>query len=290
MQSYCVYLIFLCFLWAAAENAITKNGCPSKCGELRVPYPFGIGINSGCSINPFFAINCDASFNPPKAFLSTYKLEVLGISETKISIRNSPAVQCFDQNRTRDKSIEFFMNLSSSPFTLSNENKLTVVGCDDAALLSGDDGGGNEEPDAISSCAAFCSKPDDLSSGFCSGIGCCQSSIPKGLQSTYIQMGTSSYHSKVWNFSTCGYSFLGEASSYSFDTYDISSSSFVSRIEETVPIAIEWVIGNSGEIICQQNSVCVDSDSGSTLGVGGYRCNCSRGYEGNPYLSPGCKG
>ncbi|KAH6783806.1 hypothetical protein C2S52_008765 [Perilla frutescens var. hirtella] len=265
-----LFLIFLYFAWIApdklftfmyfnsyfAEGAnINKPGCLTKCGNLTVSYPFGISANSSCSINPFFAINCDVSFDPPKAFLGIDNVEVLGISEAKISVKNRLAVQCYREDGAQTEGKSFFMNLSSTP-----------------------------------SCAAICSKPGELSNGFCSGIGCCQSSIPKGLQSTYVYMDSDKGHTKVHNFSSCGYSFLAEQSSYDFNISDISDSSFVSRIIETVPVVIDWAIGNqtcnqTNEIICQPNSVCVDS--ASTLG--GYRCSCSPGYQGNPYLSPGCQ-
>lgn len=280
---------FLILLCVAGEGAdISKPGCPSKCGDLAVPYPFGIGINSSCSVSPFFAIDCDASFHPPKAFLTIDNLEVVGISEGKMSVKNRVALECYDVDENPTQSIQFLMNLSGSPFSFSNDNKLTVVGCDDVAFLSRDD---DDWTDLISSCVAICSKPGELSNGFCSGIGCCQSSIPEDLQSIYVYMDTIKWHSKVHNFSSCGYSFLADTNSYSFNVSDISDSSIVTTITQTVPLLIDWAIGNKtcnqiGKSICQPNSVCVDS--GSTLG--GYRCNCSNGYHGNPYLSPGCQG
>ncbi|KAK6161860.1 hypothetical protein DH2020_001701 [Rehmannia glutinosa] len=263
---------------------ISKPGCPSKCGNLTVPYPFGIGVNASCSINPFFDINCNTSFDPPKAFLSGVKLEdgatleVLGILDTKIRVRNQISWACFDQQGNMTQYGEFSMDMSMTPFSISSENKLTVVGCDDISLLSRAD---DELYDFISSCVAVCLKPQDLSNGSCSGIGCCQSSIPRGLQSIYGDIATLNRHTKVQHFNPCGYSFLAEQNSYTFNTSDILDSSFVNRTFENVPLVIDWAIGNmtcnqlrnnNEMIICQGESECVDS--GTTLG--GYRCNCSR--------------
>ncbi|KAH7842115.1 hypothetical protein Vadar_001611 [Vaccinium darrowii] len=50
---------------AATADAITnttffvaKPGCQLKCGSLTVPYLFGIGVGSSCSIDPEFDITC----------------------------------------------------------------------------------------------------------------------------------------------------------------------------------------------------------------------------------------
>ncbi|KAL8063328.1 hypothetical protein ABFX02_01G020700 [Erythranthe guttata] len=268
---------------------ITKPNCPSKCGNLTVPYPFGIGADPACAINSFFHLNCNSSFDPPKAFLGSDKFEVLSIYDSKIRIKNQLAWVCYDKNGDGVSYVESSMNLSGTPFSFSNENKLTVVGCDDVSIMSG-----NTWDDSVSSCIAVCSKIEDLSNGSCTGIGCCQSSIPKGgIQSMSSTMGTLSEHAKVQSFNPCSYSFLAEDNTYKFEVSDVSDSSFVNRTTETVPIVIDWAIGNSScdeiqnskEMICEGKSLCVDS--GRT--IGGYCCSCSPGYEGNPYLSPGCQ-
>ncbi|KAL8537218.1 hypothetical protein ACS0TY_012410 [Phlomoides rotata] len=267
-----------------------KPGYPSKCGNLTVPYPFGIGPNASSSVNDFFYINCDASFNPPKAFLGSTELQVVSVTEAKIRVKTRLAWNFHDPDIT-DPNVDFKMNLSGTPFSFSNENKLTVVGCDDVALMANDVD--KDWANYISSCVAVCSKPGDLTNGLCSGIGCCQSSIPKGLQSVYTTMVTLNDNPKT-NFSPCGYSFLAEQSSYTFDVSDISDTSFVSRVLQNVPLALDWAIGNKTcdqiresveKIVCKENSECIDSETN----LGGYRCNCSQGYHGNPYLSPGCQ-
>ena len=49
---------------------LAKPGCESRCGNLTVPYPFGIGDNSECYIIDGFRIYCNTSLNPQKATIS----------------------------------------------------------------------------------------------------------------------------------------------------------------------------------------------------------------------------
>ncbi|KAL2500470.1 Wall-associated receptor kinase 2 [Forsythia ovata] len=271
----------------AAGGAIAKLGCESKCGELTVPYPFGIGLGTKCSIDSLFEVNCNTTFNPPKPFISTGNLEIIDISNDTLRIKNWVAAACYNQtgNITRQNPVE--INFTGTPYSFSDSNKFTVVGCDDLAVIQGNSG-----RNFTSGCLSLCSKKEDLIDGFCTGIGCCQTSIPKSLTAFYSELGSPRNHTEVWSFDPCGYAFLGDQDVFKFRTSDFSDEKFQNRTIENVPIVIDWVIGSqncseakkSVEYACLQNSDCVDSDTG----LGGYRCNCSKGYEGSPYLSPGC--
>ena len=49
---------------------LVKPGCNSQCGDLIVPYPFGVGNDSKCYIDEGFRIYCNTSLNPPKASIN----------------------------------------------------------------------------------------------------------------------------------------------------------------------------------------------------------------------------
>ncbi|XP_022873876.1 wall-associated receptor kinase 2-like [Olea europaea var. sylvestris] len=221
-------------------------GYPAMCRNITVPYPFGIGLGSGCSIGSWFDINCDTYFTPPKAFIGTSNIEVINISDTKVRVKNRIAFSCYDKFGALTLQSPVFLNLNATPYSLSNENVLTVVGCDDMSLgfIQSYRGG----------CITMCSDRSELSDEYSLGI---------------------------------------EKNSYVFRLFDLSNPHFEERILETVPLVVDWVIDNqncteaqkSNNFTCQENSVCLNSDSG----FGGYRCSCSSGYVGNPFLKPGCQ-
>uniref|UniRef100_J3NAB5 Protein kinase domain-containing protein n=1 Tax=Oryza brachyantha TaxID=4533 RepID=J3NAB5_ORYBR len=62
---------------AAAPSTLLQRrpGCPSKCGEVEIPYPFGIG--DGCAW-PGFTVDCNQSFSLPRPYYGN--IEIIHIS------------------------------------------------------------------------------------------------------------------------------------------------------------------------------------------------------------------
>ncbi|KAK2972073.1 hypothetical protein RJ640_010236 [Escallonia rubra] len=270
-------------------TTIAKPGCQTRCGNLTVPYPFGIGPGSNCSIGEGFDITCNTSFYPPKPFIGKGNIEIYDISDTQVRVHNVMAKKCYNQTGGLVDYNTASTDLNTSPYSFSEVNTFTVIGCDDLALISG-----SEQRNFSCGCASVCSKARDVPNGSCSGIGCCQTSLPKGSQYFVASLSSWQNHRDVWSFNPCSYAFLGERDSFTFrGASDLSDPDFMNRTKAKVPLVLDWVIGNqscfvaqkSNDFACESNSYCVDSDSG----YGGYRCSCNKGYEGNPYISPGCQ-
>ncbi|XP_009798995.1 putative wall-associated receptor kinase-like 16 [Nicotiana sylvestris] len=265
---------------------ITKRGCRKQCGNLTVPYPFGIGLGSGCAFDSGFEINCDISSDGSQKPLIG-NIEVYDISDAEVRIISTVARRCYTPTGAMvEKGFGYTRLPQSGPYSFSAMNRFSVVGCGDAALITGH----NFEY----GCRASCNSRGDVREGECMGIGCCQIQIPKGLKYYNINMLTTRNHSDVWYFNQCGYAFLGEADRFRFrGVQDLSVANFGTRIRASLPIVLDWAIGSvtcidakkRDDYACRRNSKCVDSDTG----LGGYRCSCNEGYEGSPYLSPGCQ-
>ncbi|KAF8405747.1 hypothetical protein HHK36_007824 [Tetracentron sinense] len=89
-----VVLQIIWLLWLTKASAATpppslaKPGCEDRCGNISIPYPFGIG--DGCYQNVSFKITCN-NLTTPILTTSTSNLEVLEISLSRSTVRvNSP--------------------------------------------------------------------------------------------------------------------------------------------------------------------------------------------------------
>ncbi|XP_060176398.1 putative wall-associated receptor kinase-like 16 [Lycium barbarum] len=264
---------------------VTKPGCRKQCGNVTVPYPFGIG--SGCAYDLGFVISCNMS-NDGSAKPLIGNIEVYDISDAELRISNVIGWRCYNSTgAVRAEFLAWTSFLESTPYSFSALNRFTVVGCDDSVSITG--------PNNFDyGCNTSCTSTGDVMEGVCMGKGCCHKHIPKGLKYYNTTMSSSGNHTNVWSFSRCGYAFLGEADRFHFrGLQDLRDINFYKRIKASVPIVLDWAIGTltcaqvqgSADYACRENSQCVDSDTDFQ----GYRCSCKSGFLGNPYLASGCQ-
>ncbi|XP_010277596.1 PREDICTED: wall-associated receptor kinase 5-like [Nelumbo nucifera] len=288
-----VLLLQLLFLlpMAAISSALAlaKPSCEEKCGDITIPYPFGFG-DSSC-YRKSYEVTCNHNFNPPKPFLLNSNIEVLNISLLgQLRTRGFLSYDCYNQlgNSTNRSRASF--NLADLPYTFSDtKNKFTAMGCDTIALLTAS-GGRN----FTGGCSMLSSDLQNLVNGSCSGIGCCQTSIPKGFKYFDVVLSSAFNHTQVSIFNPCSYAFLVDSEWFNFSVPDIMGyMDFYNINGGMVPIVLDWAIENytcanaltsDPNYACGKNSECFNSPNGL-----GYLCNCSQGYQGNPYLENGCQ-
>ncbi|KAI3864455.1 hypothetical protein MKW92_008319, partial [Papaver armeniacum] len=313
-----MFLQFLLFLLLSSLTLTTsssttplplsKPGCQEKCGDFTIPYPFGIGPSeNGCSFTgdgvQRYNITCDTSFNPPKPFFwfgsakdsgKHNMIELIGMSESEIRVKTSPATVCYD-DKTGEATIDEspWMGLIFTPFSVSStKNKFFGLGCDTVAQSFDPLSGFN------ATCFTTCETREDIIDGSCAGRGCCQQELPRGLKRIFTVVVSStkpdgsSAKPDILSFDPCSYSFVGEIDKYNFSASDLNGTNFHTKGRD-IPIVLNWAIGNKtceeaqkdpSTFVCQQNSKCSNSDDGP-----GYICSCDTGFTGNPYLSPGCQ-
>jgi len=188
----------------------------------------------------------------------------------------------------------------NSPFRFSEtRNKFTVIGCNTLGLIGNNNSGSEYQSGCFTYCATttLSAQTDDNS---CSGMGCCQTPIPKGMDFNVVALRVikGDNTSQTWKGfgEQCSYAVLMETAAFSFRTQYITTREFSEMAAVRAPAVLDWSVRNetcevakrnlSGSYAClSANSRCADSTSGSA----GYVCNCSQGYEGNPYLPDGCK-
>ncbi|KMT14792.1 hypothetical protein BVRB_4g075570 [Beta vulgaris subsp. vulgaris] len=261
----------------------TLSGCPRECGNLTIPYPFGIG--RGCSLGDNYVILCDVQKNYTVPRFPGR--QILDISETQLTVTVHPAASSCDTVETGsgEENTWYTIDLTALPYSVSyTSNKFVVIGCHHYGLIEAQTMTGRE----VFSCVALCTREGDRNNEMCSGIGCCEAPIPKGLRAWNSSLERIYYNTTV-SSGNCSYSFILEKSSFKIRGF--LDAGHLKR----VPLVLDWFITdelcknaqkNATTFACQENTTCIDLDQ--ELGVVGYRCRCLHGYQGNPYLSSGC--
>ncbi|KAM1123171.1 hypothetical protein FF1_004572 [Malus domestica] len=260
--------------------------CPDHCGNLRIPYPFGVG--DGCNLDDRFIITCDNSTQPPTAFLLTTNIDITNISlyDGELQIPQFASSDCYDAqgNSIGSNSPELWV---PPPYTISEtKNVFVAVGCDTYAFFIGYRGEEKYTTGCMSQCDDLCNAIDQRDT--CSGVGCCQTKIPSGLQNQTVTLGSYYNYTDVRDSHRCSYAFLVQEGEFNFNRTSFRELNDITQL----PAIIDWVVGNEScdiaaknesTFACKANSYCHNRSSG------GYICRCRSGYEGNPYLPGGCQ-
>ncbi|KAB5514794.1 hypothetical protein DKX38_028700 [Salix brachista] len=280
-------------LWpvgASTARSAAKPGCQEKCGNVSVPYPFGI-LEPSCAMNDNFFLNCTSNDEGhPELYVADMTTDASSQSisnielEGTVTLRIYPAFSCYNKTGIETKSFKQSINLGSGPFMLSDtRNIFTATGCNTSARVT------SNEFTYEAGCLSFCTKYVEMSDeNPCSGSGCCQTSIPKGLKSLCYVVTSAYYNSSVSDFNPCGFAFLADKRSLKISDRPLSRTP-----KYGTDVVIEWVVenktceqakANTSAYACGANADCTYPESGQ-----GYRCSCNKGFEGNPYLKEGCQ-
>ncbi|XP_049406288.1 wall-associated receptor kinase 2-like [Solanum stenotomum] len=296
-------ITFICFslsfgddamLPTSHNNLIAKPNCNESCGNISIPFPFG--MTPDCILRDQFLVTCDYSLNPPQPFLKNSSIEIKSISLAgQLNVLKLISRDCYrDGIRTnRNKPI---ISLPSLLTVNNTVNRFIAVGCDTYAIVQGyytKFGAKIEYPSYITGCMSMCKSIDDAVNGnknSCSGVGCCQTSIPKGAWNVTITL--SSYYNynytNMTNNPSCSYAFVVDQANFNF------SKSYLSSLQNTkkLPLVLDWAVGEDKCKIAKTNSTayaCKSNNSYCHDDSNGYRCSCMQGYDGNPYLIDGCQ-
>lgn len=293
-------LLIHCSIAATTQDLTVLSSCQSHCGEIAIPYPFGIGKDCYLDNNEWYEVICNRTSGNPVPILNSINRELVNISLPDdssdsfglIRIKN-PVTSSGCSNM---EELSLVLNVTRSPFFLTGHNTLVAVGCNNKASMT-------DVKQQIGGCESTCD------AGFgqrgqntsCNGYRCCQAKIPSDrLQQIGIKI--ESLDGNTTKSAGCRVAFLTDEAYSPLNItepelfYDkgyatVELGWFIDRlhnmsVDTGVCYSITegthgWSYSNYEACICRYGKYLERS----------YRsCRCNSGYRGNPYLPSGCTG
>nr|CAB3485992.1 unnamed protein product [Digitaria exilis] len=124
--------MFQLLLSTALAGRISLPGCPDSCGDIQVPYPFGVGRR--CS-HDGFDLTCNETHHQHKLFLGDGGLdvEVLGISLPDGTVRIQTDVL---RSNASELNVTWSVPNATGPLKVSSSrNSFVAFGCNVVAQL-----------------------------------------------------------------------------------------------------------------------------------------------------------
>ena len=191
--------------------------CPSMCGDVHIPYPFGIGINCswpGTEENGF-TVTCNNSFSPPRPYQGSFEIISITLEACELRVFSPGASQICYNSSNHFESISWRFDFAVPPFLISQmRNTFTAIGCNTLAFLDGGEGG-SYFTGCITSCKSLHEAAQDGEE--CTGLGCCQMPIPTNLSTIQVSWGHNETYTRfnpAWRYSPCSYAFVAEKGWY----------------------------------------------------------------------------
>lgn len=225
-----------------------SSNCQRSCGNVSIPYPFGIGPDDSpdhCSL-PGFNLSCSSDSTTGgswRPFFFNVEVSSISLQQAQARMRMDMSYSCYNASSGRMDGDDWLLNLADSPYRFSDTgNKFTVVGCGTLAYI----GDVDNEGQLMSGCVSSCPRGDlsTLADGSCSGVGCCQTAIPKGLQYYQVSFDEQHFNKSNRTFSRCSFAALIESSKFVFSAnYTTTTSAFNETYGGQPPILVDWAIG-----------------------------------------------
>ncbi|TVU49702.1 hypothetical protein EJB05_01028, partial [Eragrostis curvula] len=279
--------------------------CQRWCGGVEIPYPFGIG--RGCyrrspgfgDDQQDFEVKCsNRTGKSPIPMVYDFEVIRIDVRRGQLRVRSPVSSWCYDfASRTMGEAVP--VSYESTAFRVSDaDNVLAVVGCNALAFIGSQEG--DVDNRHVVGCHAACPGGRRFIAGDgspCNGTGgCCQMAIPPGIRSFDLSF-VDSYNisGDVAEFNPCSYAMVVDREAFKFRTSYVTTRELLHVAGGQVPAVLDWAVGNETCEVATWNRTtyaCVSDHSKCVNSVNGpgYLCNCSQGYQGNPYVPGGCKG